>query len=230
LLIRPYKENDLAHKAAEAYLKSQSDWTSEENIKFMAQFMGDVKSKTYSFLLSNTDAFGKILGSSYAHWLKSNGGLSSIRQFYNPNENNFDDKAFPLLKNYLPEKFAQEIIAFSEIVLDEQSPIDDAKIKKVEAYLDNYAAPSDVFLNFWAWTVYEKSDDTALLNKALKWSLKSIETQDVYMTNDTAAALYYKLEIKEKAIEYANRALARAKVYGEKTSETEKLLVKINKM
>jgi tetratricopeptide (TPR) repeat protein len=105
-----------------------------------------------------------------------------------------------------------------------------ALIKNFETYLDKYPSANSGFLNNAAWTFYEQVDEKERLEKAVKWSLASIASQDNFMYNDTAAALYFKLKNKNKAKEHAEKAIKLAKVHGEDASETEGLLKKIEAM
>ena len=74
------------------------------------------------------------------------------------------------------------------------------------------------------------TDDTSTLQKALEWSLKSVQIGDNYAYNDTAAALYFKIGNKKKAKEYAEKAINKAKESNEDSAETQALLKKIEAM
>ena len=96
--------------------------------------------------------------------------------------------------------------------------------------MDKYSSENANFLNQYAWTFVEKAKDPAHLQKALEWSLKSVQIDDNYAFNDTAAALYFKLNNKQKAKEYAEKAINKAKANNEDANETEALLKKIEAM
>jgi tetratricopeptide (TPR) repeat protein len=98
------------------------------------------------------------------------------------------------------------------------------------SHLENFPTTNPNQLNDFAWFFYENAADKALLEKALIWSLKSIELSDVYPYNDTAASLYYKLGNKAKAKEMAEKAIKLAKEHNEDSAETQTLLRKIEAM
>ena len=85
-------------------------------------------------------------------------------------------------------------------------------------------------LNEIAWGFYENTDDETLLKKAAAWAEKSIKINSSYYNNDTAAALYFKLKNKQKAKEFAVKAIELAKKFGNPYDETSKLLGQIEAM
>jgi thiol-disulfide isomerase/thioredoxin len=85
-------------------------------------------------------------------------------------------------------------------------------------------------LNSIAWTIYQKVDDKALLEKAAEMAKKATELDNSYPTNDTYAAVLYKLKRKKEAKAAAENAIALAKKDGSDYKETESLLKKINKL
>ena len=48
-------------KAAQKYLATQKDWTTEENMRFIHDFLNDARSKEFAFLTENRAAFENIL-------------------------------------------------------------------------------------------------------------------------------------------------------------------------
>lgn len=84
------------------------------------------------------------------------------------------------------------------------------------------------FLNSAAWTIYENvaSDNTDLLNKALKWAKQSVELDKGYANMDTYAALLYKTANRKKADAIASEAIDIARENGQDYSDTEDLMEK----
>ena len=101
---------------------------------------------------------------------------------------------------------------------------------QASSHLEKFPTVNPNQLNDFAWFFYENATEKALLEKALTWSLKSIELSNVYPYNDTAASLYFKLGNKAKAKEMAEKALKLAKERNEDASETQNLLKKIEAM
>ena len=103
-------------------------------------------------------------------------------------------------------------------------------IKQTIEYMDKYSSENAYILNQHAWTFFQKANDPVHLQKALEWSLKSVQLDDNYAYNDTAAALYFKIGNKLKAKEYAEKAIKKAKENNEDSAETQALLKKIEAM
>jgi tetratricopeptide (TPR) repeat protein len=103
-------------------------------------------------------------------------------------------------------------------------------LKEALNYFGKYSSENPDELNLYAWMFYEKSNDPIQLQKAVEWSLKSIQLTDNYAFNDTAASLYFKLGNKQKAKVYAEKAIGIAKESQADAAETEALLKKIEAM
>lgn len=56
---RLQKMNGTQYRAAEEYLASQKDWTTEKNIRFIFDFLYDTKSPMFDFFINNEDIFGQ---------------------------------------------------------------------------------------------------------------------------------------------------------------------------
>ncbi|UIR55320.1 thioredoxin fold domain-containing protein [Sphingobacterium sp. SRCM116780] len=81
------------------------------------------------------------------------------------------------------------------------------------AIIENYLTSEDLTsnqLNSYAWEIFEKCNDAACLNAALKWSKKAVEqdTRSAYL--DTYANLLYKKGDKVNAIKWQEQALSLA--------------------
>lgn len=50
------------HSAAKNYLASQEEWTTNENIKFIHDFLDDARAKEFDFLISNKERFQEVIG------------------------------------------------------------------------------------------------------------------------------------------------------------------------
>lgn len=82
-------------------------------------------------------------------------------------------------------------------------------------------------LNQMAWAIYENCEVETALKKAVNWMEPVVEENDNYAYLDTYAALLYKTRDKEKAMKFAELAIAQAEREGEDATATEELLVKI---
>lgn len=81
-------------------------------------------------------------------------------------------------------------------------------------------------VNSWAWDVYEKCDDKAVLAKAITWSEAAIKQKSEYPLLDTYAALLYKAGRKKDAENAAINAIDTGKKEGADTKETVELMKK----
>lgn len=82
-------------------------------------------------------------------------------------------------------------------------------------------------LNELAWEYYLHHEDPDELQEALRWSRRSLDLKDVYMFNDTYAALLYKTGHYKQARKYAERAIDQARQTKQDPAETVALLLKI---
>lgn len=93
-----------------------------------------------------------------------------------------------------------------------------------QEYASNYA-----HLNDQAWAIYEKCDKQAVLEQAVMWMSTVVKEKPVYMYLDTYAALLYKTNKRELAMQYAQQAIDAGKQAGQDVSSTEELVLKIKK-
>jgi len=50
------------HAAAEKYLETQDDWSTEVNMQFVHDFLHDARSKEFDYLIENRKAFEQLIG------------------------------------------------------------------------------------------------------------------------------------------------------------------------
>lgn len=79
-------------------------------------------------------------------------------------------------------------------------------------------------MNSWAWDVYEKCNDKAIIAKAITWSEAAIKQNAEYPLLDTYAALLYKAGRKADAEKAAINAIETGKKEGADTKETIELM------
>ncbi len=213
---------------AEEYLAGQSDWTSEENATYIVDMASDdPKSNTYKYLAEHRSELSTFADANKIDQ-KLKAGVSREIHAKNMNleeqENHFnklfDEKGGEYFAEYNMRKYSR-------------MSNDDMKANYFEAaehYINTYSVTNWSLLNQVAWKFYENTDDKKLLKIASKWAITSIEGESHYMNNDTAAALFYKLEDKKKAMHYAEEAIRLAKENGEDYKTTAELLSKIESL
>ena len=209
---------------AEAYLNTQKDWSTPENMTFLVKYTEKADNPLFDYLIENREAFGKVFGQR-----KVQGRIQEI--IYNSIYDNADQSSLEqideLYKKVYPEQ-AEEMSARFRLTFYRQAGDRENFANSAVNYLGKFPKQSPDELNEIAWTFYRVIEDKKLLKKAVKWTKRSIKQDNQHYNNDTLAALYLKLKKKKKASKAANTAIALAKANGEDSTETEKLLEAIN--
>ena len=110
-----------------------------------------------------------------------------------------------------------------------------------KSYGDLLLSQGDTYLtskefNSYAWTIYEKVSDEAVIKKASQWMKKFIDENQnnpkasLYAEYDTYASILYKLKMKNEALSAANEAVKRGKASNQDIADTEKLIENIKKL
>ena len=225
------QEEELKTKASEAYIATQKDWTTPENMKFIMAFGNSIEGKMFDYVVKNKATFEKTIGKAGVENLLLGAPMSDMSQkFYNRNTRLLDtEKAKAYLAQHISKELTDQVMAYASLLMSSNKE-ENALIKQTIEYMDKYSSENANFLNQYAWTFFEKAKDPAHLQKALEWSLKSIQIDDNYAYNDTAASLYFKIGNKSKAKEYAEKAINKAKESNEDSIETQNLLKEIEAM
>ena len=225
------QEEELKTKTSEAYIATQKDWTTPENMKFIMAFGNSIEGKMFDYVVKNKVTFEKSMGKAAVENLLLGAPMSDMSQkFYNRNTRLLDtEKAKAYLAQHISKELTDQVMAYASLLMSGNKE-ENALIKQTIEYMDKYSSENANFLNQYAWTFFEKAKDPAHLQKALEWSLKSVQIGDNYAYNDTAASLYFKIGNKKKAKEYAEKAINKAKESGEDSTETQALLKKIEAM
>ena len=82
-------------------------------------------------------------------------------------------------------------------------------------------------VNNYSWTLYENATELEVLEMAIGWMSQVVELDPQYMYLDTYAALFFKAGKYDKAIAWADKAIAAGKKSEEDVRETEGLRDKI---
>jgi thioredoxin-related protein len=227
------QEAKLAEEVANTYLKGEKEWLTRDNIEYIAGFVKSMEGDLFKFVLKNRLVFENQLGHPLVNDLIEGNTIRGLAaKFYKRADASFDaEKATTYAQSMnLPQDITEKAIAYLQMFSYQNRREMPNYLKAATAYYDKYPADDSNTLNSIAWTFYESTDDRLLLEKALTWSLKSIDITPQYPFLDTAASLYFKLGNKPKAKEYAEKALLKAKETGEDASETQGLLKKIDAM
>ena len=225
-------ETKLAEEVAAAYLKNEKNWLSEENIKYIGDFANNIEGDLYRFVVKNRAKFEDQLGKPMTEDLIHGNAVEALAaKFFNKTTGFEAEKAIAYANSInLPTQVTEKAIAFLKMYNFKNKRDVVGYLNATVAYYDKYPADDSNTLNSIAWTFYEQATEKGHLEKAISWSLKSIEMTPQYPFLDTAAALYFKVGNKAKAKEYAAKAIAKAKETGEDSAETVELLKQIEAM
>lgn len=225
-------EQQLAQEVAAAYLKNEKDWLSADNITYISGFVNGIEGPLFPFILKNREKFEAQMGKPRIEALIHGNTVQALAQkFYNKTTGFDAEKAAAYAKSInLPTAVTDKAMAFLNMNVMRAKGDMTGYTASMVAFYDKYPPEDAPTMNSVAWTIYEQTEDKAQLNKALALSLKSIDMMPEYAFMDTAASLYFKLGNKQKAKEYAEKAIAKAKETGEDSAETQALLKKIEAM
>lgn len=226
------EEKSLTDEVANAYLKTQKDLSTDENVDFVYRFAKKLDSDAFQYWLKNRGVFEKKFGKLQAETDLDERLITAVgKPFFNAQKKEVDmNKAREFALKNAPSDVTERILSLLTLQNFEMKGDVAAILAQAGSHLEKFPTVNPNQLNDYAWFFYENATEKAALEKALTWSLKSIELSDVYAFNDTAASLYFKLGNKAKAKEMAGKALKIAKERNEDASETQNLLKKIEAM
>jgi thioredoxin-related protein len=226
------QEEALADEVANTYLKTQKDLSSDENTAFVYRFAKKIDSDAFQYWLKNREVFEKKFGKAQADADLDDRLITAVgKPYFNTQKKEVDMvKAREFALKSVPFDMIERVLSLLTLQNCEMKGDVPSILAQASKHLDNFPTVNPNQLNDYAWFFYENATDKALLEKALTWSLKSVEVSDTYPYNDTAAALYFKLGNKIKAKEFGEKALKMGKEKKENTAETENLLKRIDAM
>lgn len=210
---------------AEAYLDTQKDWATDENLQFIFDMMSDTESKMFDYFISNREKFEKKFDTQKIFERVDGLVMSKIQKNDAPVSL---DEVDALFKKVYPEEAKRMSLSFRMSYFLQQDNIDEYT-KAAIKYFDKYDESAED-LNEGAWMFYQSVESKRKLKKAVKWAKKSIAINDSFYNNDTLASLYFKLNKKDKAKSTALKAIQKAKELNEDSTSTEELLKEIEAM
>lgn len=210
------------------YLDQQKDLVSEVNFAVISRLSFMLPSKHQQFFLDNLDKYASLYGRDEADDLVSNFAYEELRKAVKDSSEAKLNNALGFVDKYVRED-KDQTKTYYRIHYYKSTGNWKKFAEQVDAHLQKNKDENDQTINGWAWEVYEKAADKAVLEKALTWMKPVIESKPKYFTLDTYAALLYKLGKLKDAEKFAQKAIELGKKEGEKTKETEDLLEKIQK-
>ena len=221
-----------AAKYSAAYLASQTDMFSKENVAFIGEFTKKTSDPGFDLMYKNQSKFDAILGKGKtAEQLRKIILQEKIypkifRQTASTPDWNAIDMDLTNTYGVLgTEAASQGKIAYLQQKGDWKnfSTEVSAYIKK---YNPNFSAEE---LNAYAWAIFENCDDAACVAMAVNWSKTSVTLTNNPMFIDTYANLLHKNKRTKEAITWESKAVKLANDAGEDASDYEKNLNKMKR-
>ena len=214
---------------AALYMDTQTDWTTDENIKFLFDYSeASMDSKLFKYTLEHRDAIIAAVGAE-----KFNQKLDYAADVDRSKAGIARDAIEELKKHYrkyypIEEADNKAMVSYFNSLMYTKDPVQQEAFKaEIQLFLADTPDLGSQFYNSVAWQVYEITDDQSLLKKAATWADISIKGERNSYNTDTKAAILYKLGNLVDAKLLALESIALAKEEGNDYSATQELLNKI---
>jgi thiol-disulfide isomerase/thioredoxin len=205
-------EKDATRKYSSAYLRTQSNVLTGDNLHFLDNVTLSTKDTGFGIILANTAAFNKVIGKG-----KAEDKIKRIVWNEEISPALFSSEAEPdwnKLEQGLHAKYSSvstEIYAYSKVLYNYYKNNWQEFSKAVNAYLKNYENNvSANELNLYAWKIFQNCDDMGCISDALNWSKKSVDITNNPVYMDTYANLLFKSGKNKEAIQWEEKAIKRA--------------------
>lgn len=211
LIAQDAYDQEKASQLASAYLDTQSDLYTRENLEFLGQFTTDSKSKGFQIMLNEGAKVDAVLGEGAAakkvtSIIMQEEVYPNIPRSYNVNLDSLKE----VVSAKYPTAQLDEAFALTNVQLL-QAKQDWANFQPaILDYMVKYGSKvSANQLNSFAWTVFEKCDDMDCVSEALAWSKRSIDETDGQTPAfiDTYANLLYKSGNTQEALAWQQKAV-----------------------
>lgn len=204
-------EQQLASELASAYLDTQTDLYTRDNLEFLGKFTTDSKSKGFRVMLNESARVDAVLGEGAA--AKAVNAIVLKEEVYakipRSMEIDLDSLKGAVAAKY-PTIALDEPFALMNVQLLQARKDWDAFQPAILDYMASYGAKvSPNQLNSFAWTVFENCEDINCVSEALAWSKRSIDDTEGKTPAfiDTYANLLYKSGNREEAITWQQKAV-----------------------
>lgn len=199
-----------AAKLSAAYLATQTDLYTKDNLEFLGKFTQNSKSKGFQLMLKEPGKVDAVLGKG-----KSNKILSGVilqEEIY-PHLRKASanlDSLITLAKSKYPTVDLSKSTELLQVQFYQNTKNWPKFQSSVLAYMKKYGTEVEgSMLNSFAWTVFENCEDAECVASAMAWSKRSVEDtqskEPAFL--DTYANLLYKMGKKEEAIAMQKKAI-----------------------
>ncbi|MBS1746420.1 MAG: DUF255 domain-containing protein [Bacteroidetes bacterium] len=208
-----------ANKIAAAYLATQTDLYTKDNLEFIKNFTQSSKDKGFDIFLHHADKADAILGAGTSADIVTN---IILREDIYPvvfakridNSKDLPEPDWSALTTNLEKKYpanAKEAISYAQVIYYENKPDWEKFAPAVVSYMKAYGSKANSSqLNDFAWNIFLNCNDMACVQQALEWSKRSIDQNQEPAFMDTYANILYKLGRKDEALVWENKAMTAA--------------------
>ncbi|MEZ4925277.1 MAG: thioredoxin family protein [Saprospiraceae bacterium] len=223
-------EYGLLERVHQAYLATQSNWLTPENMQIIFAGLISIEQETFQFLLQHLEAFNTSLGTQKLFAKIDQLMLNDVSMAaYDSEKKGFDlDKARKYAEAFLPESMVEKTMSLFQVNQLKVEGNIPAFINASIRHFDTYESYNPFLLNNIARTILENSTDKQQLLKGANLAEKAIQLENGWQCEETAALLYYKAGDIKNARMHAERALEIAKKSGGESSECLEILESSN--
>ncbi|WP_286650397.1 thioredoxin family protein [Sphingobacterium hotanense] len=207
-------DKNLQKKAQDAVIANSStdELLSKENAAFLLKSASNSQSKAFSIVRENKEKVDAALGAGKAATILAHAIVNTeiAPVVWNSEEDNLASVLAEVEKKYSEINIKDHISSFkTQYYLKKKNyPAFKEAVESYIAAADGKVDPS--VLNSFAWSIFENCDDPACVEAALSWSKKSIENNEDPALLDTYANLLHKSGKTKEAIEWQEKAIAKA--------------------
>jgi thioredoxin-related protein len=205
---------DLMNQSVLCYLETEKNWGSEISMKFILEFINEIKEPHFQYLIKNRSNFEKSLGAGKVSEKVDNIILKDLAYASYDSETERLDmakmKSFGL--QYLPEFEVNKAVALfqaNELMRRNDSL---GYVKAIINYFDEFPSSNGFLLTNLSQGISELTDEPQYLIKALEYAVKAIDhlkSENCYLV---AASIAMQLQNTTKAIEILTQAQDQAKI------------------
>lgn len=184
--------------------------TEEINWQAIQQFIFDMNSPQFTYMLDHYDEFTKIHGVEDVNKKISDVIQNAVYQIARKKDKEkYEELKKTIATLNLPEK--EKSLADCDLLFYKTSGDWEGYCSAAAIYINTIEMTNPDQINELAWTLYRKCEDLSVLAEVEKLLVKGIAIKDSYAIHDTWAAILGKLGKKEEAIAAANEAIELAK-------------------
>ena len=199
---------ELMNQSVLCYLESETNWDSEITMKFILEFINEIKEPHFQYLIKNRSSFEKAFGAGKVSEKVDNIILKDLAYTSYDQENQRLD--IPKMKSfgqqYLPEIEVNKAVALfqaNELMINNDTL---GYIKAIISYFDEYPSSNGFLLTNLSQGISELTNEPQYLTKALEYAVKAIvhlKSENCYLV---AASIAMQLQDTPKAIEILTQA------------------------